>query len=418
MQSVTDIFILLAFLSEVVFLAGLEKRMWGTIYTPLNILMIPTALVVLISIWAVQTFSLYPFYAPSLFIWMAGLAFFAIPSIFFRKMAVVDYAESSLPIPELPSPKLVFIGGMAICLLFLFHMRSMMSNTISAVGSDEFSDEVSTHGIWGHLFCLVMFSNILSTLYLSKKRWHFIILLLLGLVVCVINQVKSWVLIPLFAGIILNVMTGRIHLNWRLLLFVTLGGTGFFFLSYYLSLVVSTDKELTDNVIFFIFKNFAHYITSGVLGLSMDMDLGGLEQRDEGYLFVTFVNIYNAIAGNPLQSAVNPIFLGTTWPTLGTNVRTFMGTAYVFSSPFLFPIIIMAVSSVAYWLRMRLLRSKSFGWFLANAWMCAILAMAWFDWDFFHLRIYEIWALCALFPLGYQFLFKERQTTDAEVQTT
>lgn len=418
MLSVTDIMILLAFLCEVVFLGVLEKKMWGTIYTPLNIVMLPTALIVCISVWIVNAFDLYPFYAPSLFVWMEGLLFFAIPSILFRKFTDGNVRVSEIDIPELPAPKILFAAGMVVCLLFLFHIRSAISSTTSVIGSDQFADEVSTHGFWGHLFSLVLFSNIVSSLYMSKKRWYFAILLILGLVVCVINQVKSWVLIPLFAGVLLNIFTNRLHLSWRLIFFVVLGGSCFFFLSYYLSLVVSVDKELTDNVLVFISHNFLHYVTSGVLGFSMDMELGIVETPDVGYLFVTFVNIYNAIVGNPMQSAVNPAFLGTTWPTLGTNVRTLMGTAYVFSSPWLFPIIILLVSSAAYLIRVKLIRTKSLSWLLVDAWMCAILAMAWFDWDFFHLRVYEVFILCGIFPIAFHFFFPEKESTDVESQST
>lgn len=418
MNSSMDILIILAFFSEVILLALLEKKMWGTIYTPLNIVMLPTAVIVLICLWIINQFDLYPFYAPCLFVWMAGLFFFAIPSMLFRKLTDGTVQVSEMSISELPAPKLVFWAGIIVCLLFLYHMSSAMSNTSSAVGSDAFADEVSTHGVWAHVFCLVMFSNILSLLYISKKRWYFILLLLLGLVVCVINQVKSWVLIPLFAGILLNIFTGRIHLSWRLLLFVALGGTSFFFLSYYLSLVVSVDKELSDNVVFFIFKNFAHYLTSGILGLSMDMDRGIVETQDVGYLFTIFVNIYNVIVGEPIKSVVNPHFLGTTWPTLGTNVRSIMGTAYIFAGPWLFPVIILFVSSAAYFIRMKLVRTRSLSWLLVDGWMCAILAMAWFDWDFFHLRVYEVFILCGFSPLAIRFLFPDKEPINVEPQPT
>jgi len=418
MLSGTDILILVAFLCEVTLLGLLEKKMWGTIYTPLNIVMIPTALIVCISIWIVQLFDLYPFYTPCLFVWMEGLLLFAIPSFLFRRFTDGNVQVSNLSIPELPIPKLFFVAGMVVCLLFLFHIRSALSSTASTVGSDQFADEVSTHGFWGHLLSLVLFSNIASSLYISKKRWYFAILLIVGLIVCVINQGKSWMLIPLFAGVLLNIYTNRLHLSWRLLLAVVLGGSCFFFLSYYLSLVVSVDKELTDNVIVFISHNFLHYITSGVLGFSMDMELGVVETQDVGYLFATFVNIYNAIVGNPMQSAINPAFLGTTWPTLGTNVRTLMGTAYVFSSPWLFPIIILLVSSVAYWIRLQLIRSQSLSWLLIDAWMCAILAMAWFDWDFFHLRVYEVFILCGIYPIVSHFFFPDNLKTDVEPQPT
>ncbi len=411
-----DQLILVSFIAEVVLLAVMEIKLWGTVYTPLNIVMLPTALVVFLSIWVVNTYQLYPFYAPCLFVWMAGLLFFALPSYFFRRLTPSPTATAPATMPELPNDRLVFAIGMAICLVFLLHLRSALSNTASMVGSDEFADEASSHGFWGHLFCLVIFSNIISMVYLSKKRWYFAILLLLGLAICVINQVKGWVIIPLIAGLFINIYLNRIHLSTRLVLSILVGGSAFFFLSYYLSLVVSEDQELSDNIIFFIFKNFLHYITSGILGLSMDMDRGIIEPEDPGYLFSVFINFYNAIADEPMLSSLNSIYFATTWEGHLNNVRSFMGTTLIFGGKWLFPVIVMLVSSAAYAIRTCWLRSKSLSWLLVDGWMSAILAMAWFDWYFALLRVYEVFIVAGLAPLAYYFFFPKGDKHDEPQQ--
>ena len=151
----------------------------------------------------------------------------------------------------------------------------------------------------------------------------------------------------------------------------------------------------------------------------MDMDQGILETQDVGYLFTIFVNIYNVIVGEPIKSVINPAFMGTTWPGFGTNVRTLMGTVYVYAGPWIFPVIITLVSSAAYMIRVKLLRSKSLSWLLVDGWMSAILAMAWFDWDFFHLRVYEVFILCGFFPIAYYFFFSDKASSpDVEPQPT
>nr|MCR5821190.1 hypothetical protein [Bacteroidaceae bacterium] len=78
-----DFFIIISLLSEVVLLTVLELKLWGTIYTPLNILMLPSTLVLLVCLAMVPAWGLYPFFYPSLFIWEAGLILFFLPSLFF-----------------------------------------------------------------------------------------------------------------------------------------------------------------------------------------------------------------------------------------------------------------------------------------------------------------------------------------------
>ena len=62
MGALTNILIVVAFFVEVVFLAIVEKRMWNTMYTPLNILMIPSAAIVFVVMLLVPILKIYPFY--------------------------------------------------------------------------------------------------------------------------------------------------------------------------------------------------------------------------------------------------------------------------------------------------------------------------------------------------------------------
>ena len=50
MDSLLNIGLLIAFLTEVILLARLEKVIWGTVYTPLNALALPFTFIVLLTL--------------------------------------------------------------------------------------------------------------------------------------------------------------------------------------------------------------------------------------------------------------------------------------------------------------------------------------------------------------------------------
>lgn len=413
-MTLLNILIVIAFVTEVTLLAVLEKRMWNTVYTPLNILMIPAAVVLLISIVMVSVLRLYPFYYPSILIWCVGLLFFFVPSIICNFLVDKTASVTTMPMPPLPRAWIVFSATMLLLVVYFFHLRSSMSGTTALIGSDEFAEETSTSGLWAHILVLLFALEILCFCYFSRKRWYFLFPILLVVVACVINQVKGWVLIPLLAGVIANIYTARLRITPRLILLVFVGGAGFFFLSYYLSLVVSANKDFTDDVMYFIFKNFFHYFSSGFLGLSMDCDRGILEQQSVDYLFTPFVNVYNFFTGEKMSSSLNSLFLYTTWQGLGTNIRSFMGTIYVYGRWYA-PLIVMLYGFVAYFIRVMLLRKQTYFWLLTDAWMSALLFMGWFDYYFALLKPFEAVLFFVLISFCIQFFIPKQSNGDSKV---
>jgi hypothetical protein len=141
--------------------------------------------------------------------------------------------------------------------------------------------------------------------------------------------------------------------------------------------------------------HFFHYLVSGVLGLSVDIQLGVLEQANPLSIFAPFVNLFAAITGADLVSPINPVYLDSGWA--GTNVRTYFGTLYVHLGTF---------GSIAYVLMHSFLLYGILLWlkFKSNIWalsfyglMCALLFMGWFEFYFFHLTIIEIPIFCLIY---------------------
>lgn len=392
--------ILLSFIFEVVTLTLIEKKMWGTLYTPLNVLMLPFAAVALFSIAFVEVNSFYPFCYDSLLLWEIGLLVFFVPSALIRFLMPNNVDFSCLNIKNdlnIRSFTMILLSILILYGLYILKSAREMQSAAS-VGSDEFADKTSMFGPWAHVFVIVIALEIFCFQFINRKRWWLIFGILLCVLYGVIAQVKGWVLIPIFAGIFVNVFSNKLKLNFKKISSVCLLGFGFFFLSYYLSLVVSKDEQMSDKVFFFIFRNFTHYLTSGVLGLSMDMGRGILEPYNPDYLYTPFVNIYNLMTGNQMSTGVSPYYLMTTWPGLLTNIRSFMGTIYIYGGPFWGSLTILLFSSIAYSIRAFRIARQSSLLLPLDAWFCAILFMGWFDYYFALLKPYEILLFLWLLP--------------------
>ena len=82
-MGVLDFISLLALYLEIAVLAYFEYKMWRTMYTPLNLLMLPYAVMLMVTILSAGTMGIVEFYYPSILIWMLGFLIFAVPSYYF-----------------------------------------------------------------------------------------------------------------------------------------------------------------------------------------------------------------------------------------------------------------------------------------------------------------------------------------------
>ena len=73
---------LISIFIEVAVLLYLEYKIWKSLYTPLNFLMLPYLVVLLITIMlSGSELGFVDFYYPSIFIWNIGLLIFFLPSV-------------------------------------------------------------------------------------------------------------------------------------------------------------------------------------------------------------------------------------------------------------------------------------------------------------------------------------------------
>lgn len=408
-----NILYLFAFLIEVAVLFYIEVIAWRTYYTPLNFLMIPYTIVLLITIMAAGGDSgLVGFYYPSIMIWNVGLFVFAIPS--FTLSFILSKKRISLvkPLESLNIiPRSFLLISFILALLFSFHLNGFAASSSHSLGSDAFATEFSGGGFWGHLRHLMMPLFIMSIYYLSKKRWWLIVVLFVFLIVSVLNQVKGWIIIPVVAGMSLRLYTGKTKLSSRLIIIVLLSAFLVFFVSYGLSILFVQNRGVDAYFLDFVIGHFVHYLTSGVLGLSMDMmfefpDIGNFE-----VLWTPIINIINAISGGELMSPINEVYFNSGISL--TNVRTFFGTIYIYTNLIEFVFYIFLSSTLMYFLKYATIKLNNIYIYVIYFFECALLAMGWFEFYYFHLVVFELPVL-----VFFLWLFDAMLRSDSELNKT
>ncbi|MBR5477433.1 MAG: hypothetical protein IKV19_03235 [Bacteroidaceae bacterium] len=389
-MGVIDFITLMALYIEVGVLAYFDYKLWRSIYTPLNMLMLPYTFVLTITILCCGNMGLVDFYYPSLQVWMVGLLVFAVPSylfgLSFRKNTPVDQAGN---IDDNIDMRVLNILSTVLVVAFLLRFVSMLGSSPYLPGSEDFGYAYCGGGLWGHLHRTL---NALSIIYIykfDKKHWYYLLLVFGMFFVTLMYGVKSWVLIPAVAGICMRLYAGKLKLSPMLVLKISAAAFLVFIVTYSLSLLVGTDdsNEVSD-VFAFICRVFVHYLISGVLGWSQDLQMGILEQPNFDALIANVLNFYHVLAGSEYVQVINPFFIHN--GVNGSNVRSFFGTIYINSNTIQFIGIVTYVSSLLYMAKVLVVYYKGIFLNVAYFFLMAMLIMGWFDYYFYTLTALEV----------------------------
>lgn len=388
-MALSDVFIIFIFLVEVIILTKFEIKIWGTLFTPLNILMIPYTIVLLITIALPKSLGFVEFYYPSIIFWMVGLIVFFLPSLLIGlKYNQQCSLEPVMYYEDVRISKLLLILISFFLFFSLIHIFLTSGSSANLLGSDEYAEDNLAGGLWGHIREFLIASLILLIFDFDKAKWKYIFLIFGILVVAMLYQVKSWIIIPLIAGFLYRFFSKKSKLNPFLILLIIISGGFIFFLSYYLLLVASVDGELTNDTSEFIVEHFLHYLTSGVNGLSVDMRAGFLETPKPEYVFAPFINIVYMFTGDKLIIPISDIYHDTGLG--GTNVLTFFGTLFIHLGMLGSILYVLLFSGLIY-LLLKYVKSTSSMYFTAiYVWWCSLLFMGWFEFYFWNLSFIEI----------------------------
>ena len=109
-----------------------------------------------------------------------------------------------------------------------------MSSSLNMIGSDEFGEEFAVYGFFGHLLILLLGCSIVLFSCIRKGNRIIPVLLILAItMIAFLNQVKSWVMIPLMAGMVLCLLTEKMHLSVKVVSIIAVSGIVLFMGSYF-----------------------------------------------------------------------------------------------------------------------------------------------------------------------------------------
>ena len=390
---------LLAILVEAAVLFMFEHKAWGTLLTPLNVLMLPYIAVLLVSILMSGRSGFVEFYYPSIALWNVGLLLFALPSFLMAGYAHHNgFAVRTTAITNDPMPAIFTVIGILLTLMFAYRLMGTISSSKFIIGSDEFAEEFAGFGFWGHL---KRFSNVMLMLYIyyldRQHRWLWVFIIVL-MVVSVINMVKGTIIIPCVVGVMLRIASGKMRITPRLLVMVVISAVAVFFVTFLLAIVVVNEMEVNEGVLEWIFQRFVHYFSSGTLGLSVDMEQGFPDRGPFTVIWTPFINILNQLTGDgEVLSPVNPTFHFTGISL--TNVRTFFGTLFIYTNYLQYALYTVGLSAFCYTLKLLSVRFPNLFTNTVYYYYCALLAMGWFEFYFFHLDVIEIPVMLILIHL-------------------
>ncbi len=392
-----NVFLLLSLAVESALLFLLEKKMWKTVYTPLNFLMIPYLAVLGFTLVVAGHGGMADFYYPSLVPWIIGLPLFAVPGwLFFlaeRRKKPAAFVPDDGRIPDgnpVKGYRFKIIVALSIVVFLGVRLAVLLAQDRGVVGNEAFGDLFAGHGWAGH--ALMAGTAVMMWLLFEDKRLLTWIVAILILFFLFVYQVKSWIILPLLTVFSASLLSGRIKPAFRHLFWICATGILVFFASFLLIYLSGDDTLPQATTLGGQMKSigglFVHYVTSGTLGLSLDMRQGILEEPDLQHVLTPLYNFWYLVTGQPIVSGRNTEFLYT--GITGTNVRSFFGTLFIFTKPWGFAICTLLYGTACHFFFRLFRQRKTSCALLLYAWVCMVSAMGWFDFLPYLSNVFEI----------------------------
>ncbi|MBK8047810.1 MAG: hypothetical protein IPK16_12170 [Anaerolineales bacterium] len=372
-----------------------NHRRFGTWMTPFNLLAVPYAVIATAATFFSQPLGFIPISSASFWIWGVGLLYFflaGLPVMLLYGDTIRNSIGGQKPLQYLRTGQWIAIGlGWGVILLLVFRFVSI--GGFSAMADEAGYSAAMGRGLVGHARVL---SYLLVTLLvgtLGRRQWFGWLTALLLLILFLLYPVKSWLYIPLIAGLILRVTTGRMHLSITRLILVGVVAIPLFFLSYLFTFAarnpasIFTLQTYTD-----LARHVALYFFAGVLGWSGFLQqMTTLPDPDPGYVFQPLLNAMAVLSGTPIDRIA-----GQYWVVIGdqvlmhSNVHAFFGTLAIYLG---YPMALLygAVAGLLlhFLFAFAVIRRNSF--ILATwSFMAAPLVFGWFNLYYMHLVFAEI----------------------------
>lgn len=409
-----DVLILSILCGQVALFAYMDRILWRTLATPTTMLSVPYTIVVLL-VWIFgPQLDFAPLFSPSVIIWIVSLMVVWLVGLGFALMYrsfLSRHNSNTLQLDNEQEAQNVSLALVwiiyPILIIRLLQLLSRLGG-FDAISTDEFAEQYG-RGIFAHLMVLSYPMLILLIGTVGRKQWLIIFTILVGLSLIFVYQVKSWMIVPILAGLIYRWTTGRIRVSARLLFSVLILMIILFFGSYLLGFGANDPAALVNpDVYLFLARHFANYLFAGVLAFSETMKYGFLIDVSAEQVFAPVINIYRVLVGEKLVTQINPTFLVIGYLGQTSNVNTLFGTLVLMLGPLVtfFYTIGMAITVFGIYSAVYITRNC----WIAVIWvfLAAMMCLGWFELYFSNLTAIEVPLICLLFAIFLPLISRQR----------
>ncbi len=397
---------------EVLILSRVDRKVFGTWYTPFNLLAYPYMVVVVSALLFAPALDFVSVYPRSVLIWCTGLLVFWFPGVILglgllgsspliRPIA----ASRGLNSDKFASKKLVMAVAWAVMPLMAYGLfKSVrLSGGWAGINGYDFRVEYS-RGLSAHAVVLA-FPLVILLIGTYRKGQRAQLATIGGLLVFLFaSQVKGTLFAPLIGGAVFRAVRGDLKLSWKKAA-TGLGLTYLLFNAVYvLGLSFADPSVLADSQTYSgLARHYINYLWAGVLSFGEALRFGAGTVGGPWYeIFSPFINLYRVLfTSDPLVPVGSPHELGMNIDLSsdgfqGMNVYTMFGTLYLYLGPFATLLAIAGISFLFYGLLL-VCRSSTNVWYLTL--YCALvswLVLGFFEYYFWHLTFPETVFYCLL----------------------
>jgi len=390
----------IALIIEVIILTKYDKKVFGNYLSPIAILGYPLIFIILLSLLISKQLGFKTISDDLLLINIIGLFIMWCSSLFWSIITpntllskIKNFFETSPPQNNFPLKKTILtISWFVILIMAYSFIKTYLKfhQNINLIGTDEFIYEYSGYGIKGHILVLGIFTSIYIIGMVKKPDIITFITLLLLIICLLIQQVKTWIYVPIISGLILKFYNNRkIKFNLISIIKFVILIIVIFFLSYYFG-AIHNKGDITERSIA-IFKHMMGYVFAGILGFGEHIKSGLPIGEYPSHLIMPFKNLWNYLVGEEIQSVVSNYHVFIDYKqAFDVNVKTFFGTIYIYGGFWNSIIYVFILSLLLYFLWIISSLTKNYWLIILYAFLTSPLLLGWFDFYYNQLTFIEI----------------------------
>lgn len=374
----------------------IESKIYNVWLTPFACLSLPFIALVVLILAVSDLLGYNEVISDIILVWIVGLIIFTIGSysasvICSRALCYADDVEDVI-ISEKKAEKAVrYLSIMLLALNFIgFYKALNASGGIMFIASDTFQDNYG-YGWIAHVRSISVPLLVYQIGTLRRNQFVNIIIVVLFMLLILAYQVKGWMLLPVMSGLIYRILIRRMVVTvaniTTFIIFSVVVFCSAYFIGY---LVKNSSAVFVENNYVTLLKSFAFYCFAGVLGFSAAMSEGGNLCVDHTNLLVSpFYNMYSVLTFKKTVSYVTQYFhfVGNDYKS---NVHTFFGTIYLFSSNTFAIFFTLMLSMLVYVMYIYSYRKSNCWLYIVTSFFMAGLSLGWFEYYFWNLSFVEL----------------------------